>query len=144
MCQPVGFRDCIDVAFSAFLNSPTLGPIYRGTKVKTSPVFYLSGDKITYVPIHINLSAGLTVVGGWSPRNEHPTRSQCRNTLGQSVRHHTFTIYVGKASTWMISALPVGAGIRVNRRLDWMTATGRYSATSLLAKFCSSKYQKKR
>jgi hypothetical protein len=68
--QPVGFRDHIDMELPAFLNGATLGPICRGAKVKAPPVLSFSGNKIPYVPIHINLSVGLTVVGGCSLLNE--------------------------------------------------------------------------
>jgi len=62
--QPVGLRDHIDMELPAFLDDATLGPIYRGAKVKTSPVLNSSGDKSPCVLIHINLVAGVTVVSG--------------------------------------------------------------------------------
>ena len=62
--QPVGFRDYIDVELPAFLNGATLGPIYRGAKVKAPSVLNFSGNKSPRVSIHFNLAVGVTVVSG--------------------------------------------------------------------------------
>ena len=62
--QPVGFRDHIDMDLPAFLNGATIGPIYRGAKVKAPSILGSSGNKCPSVSIHINLAAGVTVECG--------------------------------------------------------------------------------
>ena len=62
--QPVAFRDYIDRDLPALFDGATLGPIYRGAKVKATSVLSFSGNKSPRVSIHVNLAAGVTAENG--------------------------------------------------------------------------------